>query len=194
MGIPTQRWTILVLAAILAGTTGASRAVDFKIGDMQAAFDTDLTYGLNWRMQPPDSQNLGPYGNRRLFDDKYDIFSNLIKGSHTFEVRGDSYGGLLRGNWFYDFEMANQPLPEAAENRAKQHGDITDAYVYKRFLADQSLSVRLGKQVISWGENTFIQGAINDINTVDISKLRTPGADLKDAFVGTPAIDVSLNF
>uniref|UniRef100_UPI0035659E7A DUF1302 domain-containing protein n=1 Tax=Immundisolibacter sp. TaxID=1934948 RepID=UPI0035659E7A len=137
---------------------------------------------------------LGPYGNRRLFNDKYDIFSNLIKGSHTFEVRGDSYGGLLRGNWFYDFEMANQPLPEAAENRAKQHGDITDAYVYKRFLADQSLSVRLGKQVISWGENTFIQGAINDINTVDISKLRTPGADLKDAFVGTPAIDVSLNF
>jgi hypothetical protein len=61
-------------------------------------------------------------------------------------------------------------------------------------LPDQNLSVRLGKQVISWGENTFIGQALSDVNTVDISKLRTPGADLKDAFLGTPAIDIAYTF
>jgi len=145
-------------SAVLAGAAGlaagSALAVDFKIGELEAAFDTDLTWGLSMRTAKPDPLNQGVYGNRYLFQDKWDIFSNAVKGSHTFEVKGDSYGALARGNWFYDFEMANQNLPDAAENRAKQHGDITDAYVYKFFLPDQNLSVRLGKQVISWGEST----------------------------------------
>ncbi len=184
-----------VTAAVVGGIAAAPvRAMDFKLGALDAAFDTDLTWGLSMRTAEPDRVNQGAYGNRYLFDDRWGIFSNAVKGSHTFEAKGDGYGGLLRGNWFYDFEMANQGLPDAAENRAVQHGDITDAYVYKRFGADDNLSVRLGKQVISWGESTFIGGALSDINTVDISKLRTPGADLKDAFLGTPAIDISYNF
>ena len=183
-----------IAATALASAVPAAFAFDFNLGELDASFDTDIGWGLSMRTAKPDSKNLGTYGNRYLFQDKWDIFTNTIKGSHTFELRGDTYGALVRGNWFYDFEMANQNLPDAAENRAKQHGDITDAYVYKRFLEDQSLSVRLGKQVISWGENTFIGGAINDINTVDISKLRTPGAELKDAFTGTPALHVSYTF
>lgn len=192
----TQRRKLAAAATTtaLAVAMGTAHGFDFRIGELDASFDSDIGWGLSQRTARPDSQNLGPYGNRYLFQDKWDIFTNTIKGSHTFEAKGDSYGGLLRGNWFYDFEMANQKLPDAAKNRAKQHGDITDAYVYKRFLDDQSLSVRFGKQVISWGENTFIGGAINDINTVDISKLRTPGAELKDAFTGTPAINIAYNF
>ncbi len=189
-----KKLLVITTAGILAGGMSAAHGFDFNIGELNASFDSDIGWALSQRTQKPDSNNLGVYGNRHLFQDRWDIFSNVIKGSHTFEVKGDSYGGLLRGNWFYDFEMANQNLPDAARNRAKQHGDITDAYVYKRFFDDQSLSIRLGKQVISWGENTFIGGAINDINTVDIAKLRTPGAELKDAFTGTPAIDISYNF
>lgn len=183
-----------VAAGAAALISGSVLALDFRIGELEAAFDTDLTWGLSMRTAKPDPINQGVYGNRYLFQDKWDIFSNAVKGSHTLEVKGDSYGALVRGNWFYDFEMANQNLPKASENRARQHGDITDAYVYKRLLPDQNMSVRLGKQVISWGESTFIGQALSDINTVDISKLRTPGADLKDAFVGTPAINIAYNF
>ena len=118
----------------------AAHGFDFNIGELNASFDSDIGWALSQRLRKPDSNNLGVYGNRHLFQDRWDIFSNAIKGSHTFEVKGDSYGGLLRGNWFYDFEMANQNLPDAARNRAKQHGDITDAYVYKRFF-DGSIAV-----------------------------------------------------
>ena len=54
--------------------------------------------------------------------------------------------------------------------------------------------VRLGKQVISWGENTFIQGSLNDINTVNLNSLRQPGRQLKDAFIGTNAFYATYNF
>ena len=37
---------------------------------------------------------------------------------------------------------------------------------------------------MSWGESTFIQGGINVINSVDVSKLRVAGAELKEAFEG----------
>lgn len=193
MGRKTK-WVVAAAATLpMAAGLGMrdAAAYNFTFGQLQGAFDTDLTYGLSFRTQTPSPTNQGAYGNRHLFDERWDIFSNLIKGSHTLELTGSDYGAVLRGNWFYDFEMANQPLPDAAENRAKSHGDITDAYVYKYF---GDVSVRAGKQVISWGENTFISGAMADINTVDITKLRTPGSDLKDAFVGTPAIDIAWNF
>jgi hypothetical protein len=186
--------TSLLGVSALALCAPLAHGANFTLGNLQGAFDTDLTYGLSFRTQSPSPTNQGVYGNRRLFDERWDIFSNVIKGSHTLELSGSDYGGLVRGNWFYDFEMANQPLPDAAENRAKSHGDITDAYIYKYFGPSDNVSVRLGKQVISWGENTFIGQALGDINTVDISKLRTPGSDLKDAFLGTPAVDIAWTF
>jgi len=60
-----------------------------------------------------------------------------------------------------------------------------DAYVYGDFdfVGDRLLSLRLGRQVVSWGESTFIAGGINTINPVDITALRTAGSELRDAFL-----------
>jgi len=41
--------------------------------------------------------------------------------------------------------------------------------------------VRLGRQVISWGESTFIPNGINVINPIDVARLRTPGSELREA-------------
>ncbi|HCZ48763.1 MAG TPA: peptide ABC transporter substrate-binding protein, partial [Gammaproteobacteria bacterium] len=99
-----------IAATALAAAVPAAYGFEFQLGELDASFDTDIGWGLSMRTADPDSKNLGAYGNRALFEDKWDIFNNSIKGSHTFEVRGDTYGALLRGNWFYDFEMANQDL------------------------------------------------------------------------------------
>jgi hypothetical protein len=42
--------------------------------------------------------------------------------------------------------------------------------------------------VISWGESTFIAGGINVINPVDLSKVRIPGSELKEAFIPTTGV------
>ena len=54
------------------------------------------------------------------------------------------------------------------------------------------LSVRYGKQVVSWGESTFIQGGINTINPVDVNAIRAPGAELKDALLPVEMLYTSL--
>ena len=102
---------------------------------VRVAFDTTLTYGLSLRTERPEGPNAGPpnaggnwanqYGNRDVFRDKWDIFTHSVRASHDLSIEGDNWQVFARGNYFYDFEMANQKdkLNDAAENRAVQHGD-----------------------------------------------------------------------
>ncbi|WP_156490176.1 DUF1302 domain-containing protein, partial [Oleiphilus sp. HI0086] len=63
-------------------------------------------------------------------------------------------------------------------------GEIMDAYIWKDFwFGDTPLNLRLGKQVVSWGESTFIFNGINVINPVDIGAIRAPGAEIKEALI-----------
>lgn len=191
------------LAASLGIVLAApAQAVQWRTDSgLNASFDTTITYGLSLRTERPEGPHTGPpnaggnwanqYGNRDVFKDKWDIFSNSVRASHEFALTGDQWTVFARGNYFYDFAMANETdkLNHAAENRAVQHGDITDLYGILRFGDNDRFTLRAGKQVISWGESAFYPNSINSINTVDVTKLRQPGVEIKDAFVGTPAID-----
>lgn len=57
---------------------------------------------------------------------------------------------------------------------------LLDAYVYGSFnVGDTQLQLRLGNQVVNWGESIFIQG-VNQINPIDVPAARRPGAELKE--------------
>jgi hypothetical protein len=190
--LPVVR-TFGLLALGLAGALQSSTAGAFGFslgGDIQGAFDTDITYGYMRRME--DSQkDTWPtsYGNRVLFPEKGDTLSSAIRVSHTLELkRGDS-GFLMRGNYFYDDAYSDKALPHGTRHLLVRGQDITDLAFYTKL--NDTVSLRVGKQVLNWGESTFIQGGLSDINTFDIKKLRTPGSDLKDAFVGANAIDLA---
>ncbi|MCY1515534.1 hypothetical protein D9M68_501220 [compost metagenome] len=43
--------------------------------------------------------------------------------------------------------------------------------------------MRLGKQVVSWGESTFIGNSINSINPIDVAAFRRPGAEIKEGLI-----------
>lgn len=61
---------------------------------------------------------------------------------------------------------------------------ILDAFIYGGFtVLDMPLDVRLGKQVVSWGESTFIMGGVNAINPVDINGFTRPGAEIKEVLL-----------
>jgi hypothetical protein len=57
---------------------------------------------------------------------------------------------------------------------------LLDAYVYGSFaVGNTDLQLRLGNQVINWGESIFIQG-VNQINPIDVPAARRAGAELKE--------------
>ncbi len=65
---------------------------------------------------------------------------------------------------------------------------LLDAYLYGSFeIGDSDLQLRLGNQVINWGESVFIQG-VNQINPIDVPAARRAGAELKEILLPVWAI------
>jgi len=132
---------------------------------------------------------------------KHDAFTTIIKGINDIQLEKDGFGAFVRVKYWYDIELKDGDRPhgngpnaytagiplsdDGFSDTAKFAGiQILDAYVYGSFdIADTPLDVRLGRQVVSWGESTFIQGGINSINPLDVSALRRPGATLKEGLL-----------
>ena len=71
---------------------------------------------------------------------------------------------------------------------------LLDAYLFGDFeLGERLLQARAGNQVVSWGESLFTPGGIAQTNAFDITRLRVPGSELKEAFVPAPMAWVSLD-
>ena len=83
---------------------------------------------------------------------------------------------------------------ELGEHSKSQFADYTylrDFYVYGKFdVFGRGLFVRAGNQAVNWGASTFIQNGINTLSPVDVTRLRTPDAEIKDALSPTPMLRV----
>ena len=95
---------------------------------------------------------------------------------------------------FVDFETLNgvrerTPLSDAAKDVAGQDFRLLDLYASGTFdPGGVPLDLRVGNQVLNWGESTFIPNGINVINPIDVNRLRTPGSELRDALVPVPMV------
>ncbi len=136
------------------------------------------------------------------FDDG-DIYSLILKGVHDLELRKGDFGVFLRAKYWYDQELENGSRPHGNsanaytpntelatsgfDSFAQGSGiELLDAFIYNTFYLGENeapLDVRLGRQVVSWGESTFIQNGINSINPVDVSAFRRPGAEIKEGLL-----------
>ena len=84
-------------------------------------------------------------------------------------------------------------LTDKGENNAGREFNVLDAFVtVDGDAAGMPYMVRVGRQVINWGENTFIPGGNSSFNPIDVMALRRPGAEIKDALLPVEAIYGSL--
>lgn len=126
-----------------------------------------------------------------------DIFANTAKVTSELGLKYGDWGAFVRGSYFYDFENANKNvLSSRAQKKVGEDARLLDAFIYKDFTFGDTGTgnIRLGRQVVSWGESTFIQGGINVINPVDVSRLRVAGAELKEAFLPIDMLFTSFSF
>lgn len=147
--------------------------------------------------------------------DQGDVVSAVAKATHDLEFTHGNYGLFSRFSYFYDqaasdadkledrlnaagFATANRELGQyelgkRGRERLESKADLLDLFVYGRFdVGGRALSARYGKQVVSWGESTFIQNSINSINPVDVARLRSPGAEIKEGLIPTAMAWASL--
>ncbi|MDN6860237.1 DUF1302 domain-containing protein [Pseudomonas sp. CAN2814] len=179
-------------------------ALNFQLGEIDGQFDSALSIGAGWSTQNPDSRllHVASVDDGRRNYEAGDAFSKLLKGTHDLELKYADSGVFLRGTYWYDYALADEDqrfkdVEDSGRRTANRSSgaQLLDAFVYHRYdIAEQPGSVRLGKQVVNWGESTFIPGGISVVNPVNISALRRPGSELKEALVPVNMFYLSQSF
>lgn len=202
----------LVVAMALSASSAHAVDFNFgEDDDILLQINSQLDIGSSWRLGDADPRFIGKTnggtGATSTTDDgnlnysKHDAYSQIIKGVHDIQLSKGDFGAFVRFKYWYDYALEkgdvnhgnsnngyipNTPLSDDGfENNTKFSGiTLLDAYVYASFdLGETPVDIRLGRQVVSWGESTFIQGGMNSSNPFDVAALRRPGADLKEGIL-----------
>lgn len=186
-------------ASLLLLLPAAGEAFQLYDGDyFQVRLDTTLSYGVMWRVEKRDPDLIGIENGGKAYSLNADdgnlnygrgIVSNLGRITSELEIRGRDVGAFVRGTAFYDYENMKRDrdrtsLSDDAKELVGKDIDLLDAYVWGKVnLGTRPFQLRVGEQVVSWGESTFIQNGINILNPVNVAAIRQPGSELKEALV-----------
>ena len=182
--------------------------------DLKISWDTTLTYALAWRTESRDHALSNGFPNPVIanIDDGNNAFDkgSLITNRASFLTEANfnwrqDFGLFMRASGFYDdvYNRSNdngtgtsncfagggcsQPN-HFPDDTIDQHGKdvrMLDSYVYGAWdMGGHDLNLRLGDQVVSWGESLFIANGISSaMSPADGTKVNTPGVEVKEIFL-----------
>ncbi len=169
-----------------------------------------------------DIQNLqaiklqGQYNNTNDGDlsvKKHGTISNRVSGLVEFNLTKEDYRAFLRANTFRDetlFKANGNDDPKGtfngigpsnqysqiARDTIGQRTRVLDAYIQGRWKLGEDgshpLMVKVGRQVLAWGEGLLFQGIGSSMNPNDASKGQLPGVPFSEAFLPTEQISGTL--
>lgn len=204
------RPSLLAGAIGLALTSAPVHAIDLSGENYGLRLDTTVSYSIGFRVADRDDDLVGKSAfnpaisllpieqqiaapgrfsvnsdDGNLNFDQGEVIFNQARILTELEFSYKNFGFFTRANFFHDFKLNDKnALSDDAKDLAGQRARLLDAYVYGSFpIDDRTLSVRVGRQVVSWGESTFLPGGLSVLNPVDVTSLRSAGAELRDAFI-----------
>lgn len=201
-----------LIASIGIAFSGGAHAVTFDNGSVKGSFDSQITFGFADRAgsqncalvgdpgaacnpsSTPKQWTVGDDGNQNY--NKGDLFALSLKATSELLLQfPDQWKFLGRVSWLKDFKAADTRRTDLTDDARKQIANdakLLDFWVSKEFdLNGESARVRVGNQVISWGESIFLAGGINSVNALDLQKLNVPGTQLKEAVLPAPIISLA---
>lgn len=173
--------------------------LNFDIGEIKGNFDTTVSVGVTISTEDPDAALVGIANggtSRTVNEDdgrrNYkagDVVASLVKATHDVELKYRNSGIFGRASYFYDAQadQDRSNFGPRGDDRLVAQADLLDLFAYTNFkIGTRNASVRAGRQVVNWGESTFIGNSINSINAIDVARLRAPGSELKEALLPIP--------
>eukprot|EP00439_Symbiodinium_sp_Y106_P088017 s1_g553.t1 len=126
----------------------------------------------------------------RLNFDQWDLTSANVKMTNDIQANWENYKFFARVSSFYDAVLGQESSYERSALRREGYPDavrdidLLDFYVSGDFnVGDLPLNIRLGKQVVNWGEATFILNGISSWNPFDVNAFRRPGAEIREGLL-----------
>ncbi len=202
------RTAVQATLAAAACAPSAALAIDFSAGGWTGSLNTTVSWGQLYRDEDRDPRLIatanGGTGRSPNVDDgnlnfSQGLVSNAFKLVSELSLDHGNFGLFVRGSALYDAKIKDDEpertaISKSGKDLAGAYTRLLDAFAYGRWdLNGHELEVRAGRQVVNWGESTFIQGGINNaINHFDVSALRVPGSELREAYLPQEMLKASL--
>jgi hypothetical protein len=180
---------------LVAWLPAPAAAVPFRIGEIQGIANFSLSYGLLARVQERDPDFVGianggraPTVNRDdgSLNQDVGLVSNQFRGTAELTLLWRQFGLVLRGYGFYDFanslgDPERTELSKDAKRMVAAGGALQDAFLTARFApGGMPIVVRVGQQVVNWGETTMLRFGVDVVNPLDAVSLLQPTSDARD--------------
>jgi len=141
---------------------------------------------------------------------RFSLINDRISGLLETQFTYNNYGVILSGDGFYDQvyhhpndnnspDTVNKTGPDNQFTAGARYYDgqrvrLLDAYGYGRWQIGDNLSLdlRVGQQLVAWGESLFFSGMAISQSAADATKAFTPGVEVKDILLPTNQVSASL--
>ena len=133
--------------------------------------------------------------------DQGDMYSLRLSGLHDLDLNAGTWGFFGRVKYWYDYALENDEVAHGHaangyapgeeldtsdfEDLAQGKGlELLDAYVYGEFdVGEIPVELRAGNMALNWGESLFIQNGVNVISPFDVTAIRRPGTEIREALL-----------
>ncbi|WP_281783131.1 DUF1302 domain-containing protein [Sinimarinibacterium flocculans] len=134
-------------------------------------------------------------------------FGVFLRGTYLFDQRLNDYDFFNADNYYTptpgapDVGVGLTPISrrpsevpisvfnqrtDASRDYLGNNADLLDAYVFGSLeLGSRYMAFKIGRQVLNWGESTFVLHGINSLLTVDQNKQRVPGFEIEELLLPT---------
>ena len=197
-------------AALLACAPAAHAGNTIELGaDTTLDYMVQLQYSLGMRTRAPSGNLLVPAnvngddGDRNFAKNK--LIQNQVSVLGEVNLKHDDWGVFVRADTFYDqaYHRPNYNDSPGTVNHTGQFNNFTSdarywsgghttllaAYAYNTFkIGATSLNVKVGDQVVAWGESLFFPNIAGAQGPADATKSYVAGAEVKDILLPVPQI------
>jgi hypothetical protein len=143
-----------------------------------------------------------------------DLFTGYLKGTHELllKVPDQNLSFMARANWIRDFaathttgtisgqnaisstppDIGSDGLSADARKDMRFKARLLDLWVSKSFSVNEhDVRVRVGNQVVNWGESVYEIGGVNATNAIDVNRAAQPGTQIKEIVLPAPMVSVA---
>ena len=107
-------------------------------------------------------------GNRNF--NRYSLVHNRLTAFGELQFKREGYGAIFSGDAFYD-----------------------QVYLDHSFTDEIALNLRVGQQVVAWGESLFLRGIALSQGRADATRSSVPGAEIKELLLPVKQVGLQLS-
>ncbi|MCZ6641483.1 MAG: DUF1302 family protein [Gammaproteobacteria bacterium] len=197
-GIGMVECVLACSAIVLLFVSEQAEAIDFRVGPVEGIFDTTLSYGAIYRTKNPEDDLVAAGNGGNAADANADdgtlnydtgIVSNMVAFNTELTFKWGAVGGFVKTIGYYDWEVKDddrehRDFSSRTLDTIGSNVEVRDAYLTGRFgWGGLPWQVRVGKQVINWGETTFVRDGVDTISPFDAVAAFQPARSRRDTRV-----------